>query len=180
MMTEFVKLFLTVEFAKVLLIILGLVAAVFVWIWFTNAMAAQMAGWKNLVEKYPAPEIERPGEIFKRLTGNIGSTEFGRGFTVQLIQEGLLVRPGFARRLPILIPWFKISEVAVPEGTVFGREQYLQLTVEWEKRFLLSLPPKALPTLEKNVPADRFRNVKVPPTSLPELLKEGWKNRKSR
>jgi len=90
-----------------------------------------------------------------------------------LIQEGLLVRPGFAARNPILIPWSKISEVAVSEGTVFGREQFLQLTVEWEKRFLLSLPPKALPTLEKNVSADRFRKVKVPPTSLPELLKEG-------
>ena len=99
---------------------------------------------------------------------------------MQLIQEGLLVRLYFAARRPILIPWSKITEIAVPEGTVFGREQYLQLTVEWEKRFLLSLPPKALPTFEKNVPADRFRKVIVPPTSLPELLKEGWKNRKSR
>jgi len=31
-----------------------------------------------------------------------------------------------------LIPWSKISEVAVSEGTVFGREQYLQLAVEWK------------------------------------------------
>jgi hypothetical protein len=99
---------------------------------------------------------------------------------VQLIQEGLLVRPGFGRRLPILIPWSKISEVAVSEGTVFGREQNLQLTVEWEKRLLFSLSPQVLPALEKNVPADRFRKVKVPPLSLRELLKEGWKNRKSR
>ena len=81
-MTEFVKLFMTIEFAKVLLIILGLVAAVFVWMRFTNAMAAQMAGWNNLVDKFPATEIERPGEIFKKLTGNIGSTEFRRSFTV--------------------------------------------------------------------------------------------------
>jgi hypothetical protein len=180
MMTEFVKLFMTIEFAKVLLIILGLVAAVFVWMRFTNAMAAQMAGWKNLVDKFPATEIERPGEIIKKLTGNIGSTEFRRSFTVQLIQEGLLVRPGFAARNPILIPWSKISEVAVSEGTVFGREQYLQLAVEWEKRLLFSLPPQVLPALEKNVPADRVRKVKVPPTSLGDLLKEGWKNRKSR
>ncbi len=132
--------------------------------------------WKNI----PPRKLKDPGRFFKKLTGNIGSTEFRWSFTVQLIQEGLLVRPGFAARRPILIPWFKISEVAVSEGTVFGREQYLQLTVEWEKRFLLSLPPKALPTFEKNVPADRFRKVKVPPTLLPELLKEGWKNRKSR
>ena len=179
MMTEFVKSLMTIEFAKVLLIVIGLVAAVFVWIWFTNAMAAQMAGWRNLFEKYPAPEVERPGEVFKRLTGNIGSAEFRRGFTVQLIQEGLLVRPDFARRSPILIPWSKISDVAVSEGTVFGREQYLQLTVEWEKRLLFSLPPKVLPTLEKNVPTDRFRKVKVPLTLLGELLKEGWNQRRS-
>lgn len=162
------------------LIVLGLVAAVFLWMYGFKVLSAKMAGWKNLVEKYPAPEIERPGEIFKRLTGNIGSTEFERGFSVQLIQEGLLVRPCFAARNPILIPWSKISEVAVSEGTVFGREQYLQLTVKWEKQLLFSLPPEVLPTLEKNIPADRFRKVKVPPTSLGELLKEGWKNRKSR
>jgi hypothetical protein len=162
------------------LIVLGFVACFVLFTYGNKLLAAQLAGWKNLVEKYPAPEIERPGEIFKKLTGNIGSTEFRWSFTVQLIQEGLLVRPGFARRSPILIPWSKISEVAVSEGTVFGREQYLQLTVEWEKRFLLSLPPEVLPTLEKNIPANRFRKVKVPPTSLPELLKEGWKNRKSR
>ena len=167
MMTEFVKLFLTLGFAKVLLIILGLVAAVFVWIWFANAMAAQMAGWKQLVEKYPAPEIERT----RRDLQEVDRQYRQHGVQVELhgaINSGrVAVRPGFAARRPILIPWFKISEVAVSEGTVFGREQYLQLTVEWEKRFLLSLPPEALPTFEKNVPADRFRKVKVPPRRCP-------------
>jgi len=164
----------------VALIVLGFVACIFLFIFGSRALFAKMAGWKQLVGKYPAPEIERPGDTFKNLSGNIGDTGFERSFTAQLLQEGLLVRPGFARRSPILIPWSKITEIAVSEGTIFGREQNLQLTVEWEKWFLLSLPPKALPTLENNVPADRFRKEKIPPTSLRELLKEGWKNRKSR
>ena len=94
---------MTIEFAKVLLIILGLVAAVFVWIWFTNAMAAQMAGWKNLVEKFPATEIERPGDTFKKQSGWIGNADFNRVFTVQLIQEGMRICPYFASHSPILI-----------------------------------------------------------------------------
>ena len=91
-MTEFVKLFLTLGFAKVLLIILGLVAAVFVWIWFANAMAAQMAGWKQLVEKYPAPEIERPGEILQEVDRQYRQ----HGVQVELhgaINSGRVARP---------------------------------------------------------------------------------------
>ncbi len=179
MMTEFVKSLMTIEFAKAVLIVIGLVAAALLWIYGFKALSAKMAGWKNLVEKFPAPEIDRPGDTFKNQTGNIGSSEFSRSFTVQLIEEGLLVRPYFAARNPILIPWSKIIEVAVSEGTVFGREQNIGLTVEWEKRFLLSLPPKVLPAIEKNIPADRFRKVKAPSTSLRELLKEGWKQRRS-
>jgi hypothetical protein len=178
MMTEFVKLFLTIEFAKVLLIILGLVAAVFVWIWFTNAMAAQMAGWKNLVEKYPAPEIERPGDTFKQQSGWIGRADFNRVFTVQLIQEGMRICPYFASRSPILIPWSKITEVAVFEARVLGHQQNILLTVEWEKQLQFSLPPKVLPTIEASVSADRFRKNEIAPLS--ELVKERWKNRKSR
>ena len=161
------------------LIVLGLVAAAFLWMYGFKALSAKMAGWKNLVEKFPAPEIERPGDTFKNQSGNIGNTGFERSFTVQLIQEGLLVRPYFAARNPILIPWSRISEVAVSEGTVFGIQQNIGLTVEWEKRFLLSLPPRALPTIEKNIPADRFRKVKVPSTSLREIVKERWKQRQS-
>jgi len=178
MMTEFAKSFMTIEFAKVLLVVLGLVAAVFIWIWFTKAMAAQMAGWKNLVEKFPATEIERPGDTFKNQSGWIGSTEFKRGFTVQLIQEGMRICPSFACHSPILIPWAKISEVAVSEGTVFGHQQFILLTVEWEKQLQFSLPPKVLPTIETNVPADRFRKTEIAP--LFELVKERWKNRKGR
>ena len=177
-MTEFVKLFLTIEFAKVLLIILGLVAAVFVWIWFTNAMAAQMAGWKNLVEKYPATEFERPGDTFKKQSAWIGSADFNRVFTVQLIQEGMRICPYFARRSPILIPWSKITGVAVSESRVFGHQQNILLTVEWERQLQFSLPPKVLPTIEASVSADRFRKVEIAPLS--ELVKERWRNRKSR
>jgi hypothetical protein len=170
MMTEFAKLFLTVEFAKVLLIILGLVAAVFVWIWFTNAMAAQMAGWKNLVEKFPAAEIERPGDTFKKQSGWIGNADFNRVFTVQLIQEGMRICPYFASHSPILIPWSKITEVAVSEARVFGVRQYITLTVEWETRLQFSLPPEVLPTIEAGVSADRFRKIETAPLS--ELVKE--------
>lgn len=178
MMTEFAKSLMTIEFAKVLLIILGLVAVVFVWMWFTSAMAAQMAGWKNLVEKFPATEIERPGDTFKKQSGWIGSTEFRRAFDLQLIQEGIRVCPDFARRSPILIPWSKITEVAVSEARVFGHQQNILLTVEWEKQLQFSLPPKVLPTIETGVSADRFRKIEIAPLS--ELVKERWKNRKNR
>jgi hypothetical protein len=178
MMTEFVKSLMTIEFAKVLLIVIGLVAAVFVWIWFANAMAAQMAGWKKLVEKFPAPEIERPGDTFKKQSGWIGSTEFRRGFTVQLIQEGMRICPSFASHSPILIPWSKITEVAVSEARVFGVQQYITLTVEWETRLQFFLPPKVLPTVEASVSADRFRKIEIVP--LTELVKERWQNCNSR
>ena len=178
MMTEFVKLFMTIEFAKVLLIILGLVAAVFVWIRFTHAMAAQMAGWNNLVDKFPATEIERPGDTFKKQSGWIGSADFNRVFTVQLIQEGIRVSPYFARRSPILIPWSKITGVAVSEARVFGRQQNILLTVEWEKQLQFSLPPKVLPIVEASVSRDRFRKIEIAPLS--ELVEERWKNRKNR
>jgi hypothetical protein len=97
------------------LMFVGFVAAIFLFIWGFKALSAKMAGWKNLVEKFPAPEIDRSGDTFKKMTGWIGSTEFERGFTMQLIQEGLLVRPYFAARNPILIPWSKIREVAVSD-----------------------------------------------------------------
>jgi hypothetical protein len=177
MMTEFAKTFMTIEFVKVLLGIFGMVAAVYVWIWFNHALAAQTAGWKNLVEKFPATEIERPGDTFKKQTGWIGNTEFSRNFTVQLIQEGMRICPFFASRSPLLIPWSKITEVTVPQGTVFGVQQYITLTVEWEKQFKFSLPPKVLPTIEANVSMSRFRKIEIAPLS--ELVKERWKNWKS-
>jgi hypothetical protein len=135
------------------------------------------AGWKNLVEKFPAPEIERLGNTFRKQTGYIGRTEFERAFAVQLIQEGLLVRPVFAARSPVLIPWSKVMEVAVSGERYFGRAQNILLTLEWEKQLQFSLPPAVLPTVEKNVPADRLRKVKVP--LLFDLLKERWNKRRS-
>jgi hypothetical protein len=86
--------------------------------------------------------------------------------------------PYFARRSPILIPWSKITEVAVSEARVFGVQQYITLTVEWETRLQFSLPPEVLPTIEAGVSADRFRKIETAPLS--ELLKERWKNRKNR
>lgn len=137
-----------------------------------------MAGWKNLVGEFPAPEIERPGDIFKNMTAWIGSTEFDRGFTLQLLQEGLLVRPYFARRCPILIPWQKISEVQISEGLFLGYKQNLLLKAAFTKQVQFSLPPVVLPFLEMNIPADRFHKIKTP-GSIGEVFKERWKNRKT-
>jgi hypothetical protein len=175
MMTEFIKQLTTPESAKAYLILLVLVAAVVVWIRGTSVLSAKMAGWKNLVEKFPATDIERPGDTFKNQTGWIGNTEFRRTFNIQLLQEGIRVCPNFARRSPIMVPWSKITGVAVSEARVVGVQQNVLLTAEWEKLLQFSLPPKVLPTVEANVPADHFRKVEITP--LVELVKERWKNR---
>jgi len=178
MMTELAKQLTSIESIKSYLIVLALVASVFLWMRGMGALFAKMAGWKNLVRQFPAPENERPGEIFKNTTGWIGSSEFERCFTLQLLQEGLLVRPSFAKRSPILISWMNFNEVQVSEGLFLGHEQNLLLKVAGEKKVEFSLPPVVLPTIEKNIPADRFRKFKTP-GSIGEVLKERWKNRKT-
>ena len=141
-------------------------------------LSEKAAGWKALVEKYPASEIERPGEIFKNLNGDIGSTRFNRAFDVQLVQEGIRVSPNFAPRFPILIPWSKITEVTVSEVRVLGHEQNILLKAEWEKTLHFSLPRKTLPAIQAKVAADRFQKIEI--GSLPELFKERLKNRNTR
>lgn len=178
MMTELAKQLTTIESVKGYLIVLALVASAFLWMRGMGALFAKMAGWRNLVRQFPAPEIERPGDIFKNMTGWIGSSEFDRCFTLQLLQEGMLVRPSFAKRSPILIPWMNFSEVQVSAGLFLGHEQNLLLKVACEKPVQFSLPPVVLPTVEKNIPADRFRKVKIP-GSIGEVFKERWKNRKT-
>lgn len=160
------------------LIVLGFVVLPFLCIFGSRLISANLAGWKRLAEKFPPTEIERPGDTYKNMTGWIGDTEFRRAFKVQLIQEGVRLGASFASRSPILVPWSQISEVQLSEGRFLGHEQNLLLTVEWEKQFQFSLPPAVLPTIEKNVPADRFRKVKIP-SSIGELVKERWNQRRS-
>jgi hypothetical protein len=161
-----------------ILFVLFLVAFAFLWMWGFKALCAKSSGWKSLVEKYPASEIERPEEIFKNVNGDIGSTRFNRAFDVQLVQEGMRVSPNFAPRFPILIPWSKITEVTVSEARVMGHEQNILLKAEWEKPLHFSLPRKTLPAIEAKVAADRFRKTEI--GSLPELFKERWQNRNNR
>ena len=159
------------------LVFVGFVAAIFLLILGNKALCRKAAGWSDLIRQFPAPEIERPGDVFKSMSGWIGGTEFKQSFTLQLIQEGLLVRPEFAARSPILIPWLHISEVKVSEGLFLGHKQNLILKMACEKLVQFSLPPDVLPTIEKNVPAARFCKVKIP-SSVSELLKErlqSWK-----
>jgi len=158
------------------LITVGFIAAIFIFIFGSRWQFAKSAGWKDLVLKFPAPEIERPGDTFKKMSGWIGNMEFRQGFQVQLIQEGLRIVAYFAPHSPIMIPWSQISDVQVSEGCFLGHEQNLLLTVEWKKQLQLSLPPAVLPVVEKNVRAERFRKVKIP-SSVGELLKERWSQR---
>ena len=163
--------------AVAVLIIVGFIAVIFLSIFGSRWQFAKLAGWRKLVEKFPPTEIERPGDTLKNMSGWIGSMEFRRGFQVQLIQEGLRICAFFASRSPILIPWSQISEVQVSEGRFLGHEQNILLKVEGEKPLQISLPPAVLPFVEKNVPADRFRKVKIP-ASIGELVKERWQSRK--
>lgn len=133
-----------------------------------KVLCAKGSGWKSLVEKYPAPEIEAPDEIFNGMNGDIGSTRYERAFAVQLVQEGICVRPDFARRFPILIPWSKITEVTVSEARILGHEQNILLAAEWEKPLYVSLPRKTLPAIQAKVAADRFRKIEI--GSLPKLF----------
>jgi len=159
------------------LCVAGFLVVIFLWMQGFKLVFSKMSGWKNLVEQFPAPEIERPGETFTNTTAWIGSSEFDRCFTLQLLQEGLLVQPYFARRSPILIPWQQIGEVQVSEGTVYGHRQNILLKAVCEKQVQFSLPPDVLQFLESKISADRFRKVKTP-GSIGEVLKERWQNRK--
>jgi hypothetical protein len=76
-----------------------------------------------------------------------------------------------------LIPWQKIGEVQVSEGTFHGYRQNLLLKVACERWVQFSLPPDALHFLENNIAADRFRKIKTP-GSIGEVFKERWRNRK--
>jgi hypothetical protein len=165
------------------LMVVVFVAAIFLFIWGNKALCRKAAGWSDLIRQFPAPEIERPGDTFEGMSGWIGSTEFKQSFTLQLIQEGLLVRPDFATRAPILIPWPKIIEAHVSEARVFGHEQNILLKVEWEKLLDFSVPRKALPLVEAYVSADRLRKTEINSgniTSISELFMERWRNRNNR
>jgi hypothetical protein len=159
------------------LILLGILVFPILMIFTFRKLFAKMAGWKRLVERFPPTEIERPGETYRRQSGIIGRSAFEGSFALQVIQEGLIVRPNFATKSPILIPWSQISAVSAPEGRFLGVEQSILLTVEWETALQFFLPHQALPTVEQNVPADRFTREKVP-SSIGELLRERLKNRK--
>jgi hypothetical protein len=176
MTAEFAKQLMATESLRALLAILVLVAGLVVWKRVSSAFSARISGWKNLADQFPAPEIERPGDIFKRMTGWIDNMEFDRGFTLQSLQEGLLVRPYFAKRSPILIPWLKFSEVHVCEGPFLGYKQNLLLKVQCDKPVQFALPPDVLQFIEKYIPAGCFHTVKIA-GSIGELLKERWKNR---
>jgi hypothetical protein len=141
---------------KAILVVLALAGAGYLWLCGSRLLFAKIAGWKAWVAQFPASGIERPGDTFKKMTGWIGGTTFDRCFTLQLIPEGVLVRPYFAKRQPILIPWSQISEVRVSDVRVFGFQPNLHLSVGWEKRLQLSLPAGALPVVQQYVPADRL------------------------
>jgi hypothetical protein len=159
-------------------VVLGVGLFILLWLIGFKWLNVKMSGWNNLTGQFPAPTIEMPGDTFKGMTGWIGRNEFDRVFTMQLLPEGLLVRPSFARKVPILIPWQSISEVQVSDGEFHGFKQNLTLSVACEKQVQFSLPPGALPVVERNIPANRFRKIKIP-GSIGELLKDRWKNRNS-
>ncbi len=125
-------------------------------------LVAKTAGWKNLVEKFPASGTEQPGDTFKNLSGWIGNIGFNRFFTLQLNSDGLFVRPNFAKRQPILIPWSKVTEVTASDVRIFGFQQNLHLTVAWEKQLVFSLPAGALPLVERYLPSERLRRTGSP------------------
>lgn len=154
-----------------IVLVLGVIAVVFLWLRGFRWLGAKMAGWKEMIEKYPAPEIERPGEIYKEQTGYIGSTKFERTFDIQLIEEGIRVCPDFASRSPILIPWSSVSEISVSDAGVFSS---ILLTVNSEKSLQFRLPKDALPTIQEKVPTERFHKA----ASFSDQIKNRLNNRR--
>jgi hypothetical protein len=129
----------------------GIVAFALIWVWCFNAVTRKLSGWSAIAARYPMTEVHLTGESYKRRSGDIGHTNYERGFRIQMAQEGLCVYPFFARRSPCLIPWSSIH-------TVFVSKWSLLLVIESEKSFQISLPAAALDRIRGQIPQERFKD----------------------
>jgi len=136
-------------YTKLVLFASGMAAFAFVSAWSFKAIARKMSGWKEIAEKFPASELHALGDIYRGQQGDLGIGHYSRAFDIQLAQEGICVRPRFARRIPILIPWPSIRSVSTAKGSIL-------VDVDYEKVFHFDLPAAALAHIRGNVPAERL------------------------
>jgi hypothetical protein len=157
-----------------LLMVAGFIAAIILFLWvFTRLIPRKMSGWDVLAQRFPSNDVHKFGGRFRGCNGFFGErrdNNVNGAFLIECAQEGLAVTANFARQSPIPIPWSAIREVEQIDTGFAGTK--VIVNVNYEKRMGFFLPKSALPELQQNVPADRFRE----PNSLFAMIKDRFHN----
>ena len=126
-----------------------------------SPITRKICGWDKLVRKYPLPHIDKTGEIYRAggLFGvRINTTPVGAlNHSPSNPPIKAFLSPPISRLTrQIFIPWIGIREAScVDEGSMGS---VLTVTVENEWTLQFYLPQAAVPTIQNNIPAERFHN----------------------
>lgn len=148
-----------------------------------NALARWQSGWTALTQRFPAREIHKLGEKYSGQWAHFyrrprHSFKVNRGISLELAEEGVLVTASFARHAPILILWPDIFEV--DQTNLFGSQNtgilahYDKNTTDRNNFVRFSLPPPALATVMKHVPAELLQKKNL--NSFSDLLSDRMKS----
>ncbi len=131
---------------------IGAVAVAFLLVKGFFAFCRALTGWSTLAQRFPGADAHGLGQKF-RCRGTIGALK-NSNFTLEIAGEGLFLRPWFARKDPILIPWASIKNVSEVDIGFLG--DVVLLTVDAEKFMHFRIPKRMLQAIQANIPADRF------------------------
>jgi hypothetical protein len=161
-----------------LLVLLGFAGLVGLLFLIVKVVSLKMGGWKQIAEHFPMRATHLMGVTYERqngIVGNIGSGGFGSGgrgfFDIQIAQEGVGIRPRFARHNPCLIPWSAIRRVSVSDTS-------LSVVVAYEQTFEFFLPLEALPSFQAKLSSQLFHKAVSPFAATKNILKDGTESRR--
>jgi hypothetical protein len=133
-----------------------------------NLLYGWGCGWKSVLERFPARELQKSGDTYTGQTGGIVRGQGGyslRRLKVGVVPSGIYLYPSFARRSPCFIPWSSIRSAGVRGASIdvtveesFNYSQALRV-----RDFNFTLPIQTLRVLEANLAPDKIHH--LPPVS---------------
>jgi len=148
---------------EVLLILLGVIAALFLLVKGFFAFCRLLTGWSILTQRFPGTDAHGLGQKF-RCRGYIAALGGKTNYTIQIASEGLFIRAFFARKEPILVPWSSLKSVSETDAGFLG--DVVMLEVDYEKGMGFHIPKELLEAIRGNIPADRIEK----PKSLGDVI----------
>ena len=109
-----------------------------------GVLTRELAGWSDIVCRFPDSPALPTGGIYTGLNGFIGNTRLDCSFNIQVCETGLRVSLGE----PIFIPWSDIR-LRIQKGSCTTSADFIIKGID---NFIIQLPPWRFQQIEPHLP----------------------------